>query len=94
MTLRAAEGLLVSATARPQQGTSVASTQMDAAEALAQIKAAQGLGSTLGAAAGQQLASGLPVHLKDDKRAFEQVLVSVDPKRNGKYAASFRLSEF
>ena len=32
VTLRAAEGLLVSATARAQQGTSVASTQMDAAE--------------------------------------------------------------
>jgi type VI secretion system secreted protein VgrG len=70
VTLRAAEGLLVSASTRAQQGTSVASTQMDAAEATAQIKAAQGLGGTLGDAAAQQLASGLPVHLKEEKFAY------------------------
>jgi type VI secretion system secreted protein VgrG len=89
VTLRAAEGLLVSASTRAQQGTSVASSQMDAAEATAQIKAAQGLGGTLGDAARQQLASGLPVHLKEEKQAFEQVLASMDPKRDGKYAGSF-----
>ena len=88
VTVRAAQGLLVSTTTRSQQGTSVASTQMDSQEAIAQLKAAQSLGRTLGDAAGQQQASSLPSHQKDDKAAFEQLMAAIDPKRDGKHGGN------
>ena len=45
--VRAGQGLLLSTTARPAMGASVQSTQMDASEAVAQLKAAQQLGQAL-----------------------------------------------
>ena len=50
-TVRAAQGVLISSTARAQNGHSVESTQMDVTEAVAQLKAAQDLGQRLSEAA-------------------------------------------
>ncbi|WP_288066292.1 type VI secretion system Vgr family protein, partial [Herbaspirillum sp.] len=52
--VRGAEGLLISSTARPAAGASVTSTQMDAHEAVAQLKGAQQLAHAMADAATQQ----------------------------------------
>nr|GEU28665.1 hypothetical protein [Tanacetum cinerariifolium] len=49
--VRSGEGLLISATARPQQGAGVASTQLDSAEAVGMLKSAAELNKVLAAAA-------------------------------------------
>ena len=54
--VRGGEGVLLSTHARPQQGTSVTSTQMDAKESLAQLKSAQQLTQALADAATHQSA--------------------------------------
>ncbi|NMM38437.1 MAG: type VI secretion system tip protein VgrG, partial [Glaciimonas sp.] len=54
--VRGGDGVLLSSAARLQSGASVASTQMDAAEAMAQLKGAQALSTALTDAATQQKA--------------------------------------
>lgn len=54
--IRGGEGVLLSTRARPVLGSSVSSTQMDAAEAVAQFKGAQELTTALGDAATAQQA--------------------------------------
>ncbi|RZL04016.1 MAG: type VI secretion system tip protein VgrG [Rubrivivax sp.] len=81
--VRAGAGLLLSTTARPQRGASVNSTQMDAAEAVGQLKAARQLGDALSQSARQQGAQGLSSH--DAGQAVQQHSDTMDPKAKGKY---------
>ncbi|AKJ26705.1 type VI secretion system Vgr family protein [Caldimonas brevitalea] len=80
-SVRAAEGLFISTSARPQQGAGVASTQMDAAEAVGQLKAAHDLGKRLSESAGQQQALKLASHEPD--QAFEKFLKLLDVQQDG-----------
>nr|WP_297353658.1 type VI secretion system Vgr family protein [uncultured Caldimonas sp.] len=82
-SVRAGEGLLISTTARPQQGASVASTQMDAAEAVGQLKAAHDLGKRLSEAASSQEALKLTSHEPD--QAVEKFIRQIDVTQDGKY---------
>jgi len=85
-TLRAGEGLFMSTTARSGQGASVNSTQMDAAEAVGQLKAARQLGDALSQSARQQGAQGLASH--DGQQAFQQHADAMDPQAQGKYSGA------
>ena len=80
-SVRAGEGLLISTTARAQQGASVASTQMDAAEAVGQLKAANDLGKRLSEAASSQEALKLTSHEPDQAVAkfIRQIDVTQEP---------------
>ena len=82
-TVRAAQGVLISSTARPQNGHSVGSTQMDVAEAVAQLKAAQDLGQRLSEAAASAQAAKLESHSTD--KAWAQTLKGLDAAQDGKY---------
>ena len=75
--------LLLSTSARPAQGASVASTQMDAAEAVAQLKGAQQLGAALSQSARQQGAQGLPSH--DAQQALQRHTDAMSPQAQGKF---------
>jgi type VI secretion system secreted protein VgrG len=79
--VRGGEGVLLSTSARARQGCGVASTQMDAAEAVSLLRAAQALGKTLGDAAGQQQA----LFSKDSLAAQADFIALVDPKEKGKF---------
>ncbi|MDI1260551.1 type VI secretion system tip protein TssI/VgrG [Aquabacterium sp.] len=81
--VRAGGGLLLSTTARAQRGASVNSTQMDAAEAVGQLKAARQLGDTLSQSARQQGAQGLSSH--DAGQAVQSHADTMDPQAKGKY---------
>ena len=82
-TVRAGQGVLISSTARPQNGHSVEGTQMGVAEAVGQLKAAQDLGRRLSEAAGSAQAAKLEAHSAD--KSWEQTLKGLDPKQDGKY---------
>jgi type VI secretion system secreted protein VgrG len=82
--LRGGEGVLLSTSARPRQGSGIASTQMDVAEAVAQFKGAQALSKTLADAAAQQQA----LFSKDAAQAQAEFIEQVDPKAKGKYAGA------
>jgi type VI secretion system secreted protein VgrG len=84
--VRAGQGLLLSTSARPAQGSSVASTQMDAAEAVGQLHAARQLGEALSQSARQQGAQGLASH--DAQQALQQHADAMDPKAQGKYTSA------
>lgn len=79
--VRGGEGVLLSTSARPQSGSGITSTQMDAAEAVAQFKAAQSLGDALrDAATAQQALFSL-----DAAKAQEEFVALIDPQAKGKY---------
>jgi type VI secretion system secreted protein VgrG len=82
--VRGAEGLLISSTARPAAGASVTSTQMDAREAVAQLKGAQQLAQTMGDAATQQQA----LHSTDALQAKRDFISIIDPADQGKHPGS------
>jgi type VI secretion system secreted protein VgrG len=82
-TVRAGQGVLLSSTTRPQNGHSVEGTQMDVAEALAQLKAAQDLGQRLGEAAASAQAAKLEPHAPD--KSWAQTLKGLDPQQDGRY---------
>lgn len=84
--VRAAQGLLLTTSSRPAQGASVASTQMDAAEAVAQLKAARQLGEALSQSARQQGAQGLSSH--DGAQAWQHHTEQMDPQAQGRYEGS------
>jgi type VI secretion system secreted protein VgrG len=84
--VRAGQGLFLSTSARPAQGSSVASTQMDAAEAVGQLHAARQLGEALSQSARQQGAQGLASH--DAQQALQQHADAMDPKALGKYTGA------
>jgi len=81
--VRAGEGLLLSTSARPAQGASVVSTQMDAAEAVGQLHAARQLGEALGQSARQQGAHGL--HSHDGGQAWQAHADAMDPRAQGRH---------
>lgn len=85
-SVRAGAGLLISATARPGTYGSAHSTQMDAAEAVAQLKAAQQLGQALGDAASAQGALALPSHQRGQAHALDGLLKAIDPRQDGRHA--------
>jgi type VI secretion system secreted protein VgrG len=84
--VRAGEGLLMSTALRPAQGSSVASTQMDAKEAVEQLRACRQLGNTLSQSARQQGALGLSSH--DDTQAWAAHTAAMDPATDGKLPAT------
>ena len=85
-SLRATKGLLVSSTTRPGSYGSAQSTQMDAAEALAQLRGANDLGQRLSDAASQGGAHPLTAHLSE--KSVQKLLAGVDPKKDGKHDGS------
>ena len=84
-SVRSGKGLLISATARAGTYGSAQSTQMDAAEATAQLKGAQDLGSRLSDAARASGAQGLTSH--GAGAALDRFIQATDPKQNGKHAS-------
>lgn len=87
--IRGGDGVLVSTSARANQGSGISSTQMDAAEALSRLKGAHELSKVLGDAARRQdaLAS------KDASEAVEQFIKLIGPKEKGKYDGAFKAKE-
>ncbi len=83
--VRAGQGLLLSTTARTALGASVQSTQMDAQEAVAQLKAARQLGQALSDSARQQGAHGL--HSHDSEQAWQNHTGQMDPQAQGRHPA-------
>jgi type VI secretion system secreted protein VgrG len=79
--IRGGEGVLLSTRARPALGSSVTSTQMDVAEAVAQFKSAAELTSTLGDAAQQQGA----LFSKEAAQAQRDFIDQIDPQVKGRY---------
>ncbi|MCG2576843.1 type VI secretion system tip protein VgrG [Dechloromonas sp. XY25] len=79
LAVRAGEGILISATARPNGQ----STQMDVAEAVAQLKSAHETAQALSDAAQQQQA--LPLKANAAQEAF---LKAIDPQQEGKFSGS------
>ncbi len=86
-SVRAAQGLLLSTSARAGTYGSAQSTQMDAQEAIAQLKGAQQLGQALGDAASAQGAMKLASHVADKKEALQGLIESIDPKHDGHHAS-------
>jgi type VI secretion system secreted protein VgrG len=87
-SLRAGKGVLLSASARAGSYGSAQSTQMDAAEALAQLKGAKDLGQRLGDAAQASGALGLNSHTAG--QATEKFINATDPKKQGKHPGQFK----
>ncbi len=81
--VRGGEGVLLTTTARSQQGSSVASTQLDVAEAVSLFKGAQDLGKRVTEAATQQQA----LFSKDAAKAQADFIDLIDPKAKGKHTA-------
>ena len=79
--LRSGEGMLISATARAQQGAGVTSTQLDSAEATGLLRAASELSKVLADAATQQSA----LVSKDANQAQVDFITQIDPKQKGKF---------
>jgi len=82
--LRGGEGLLVSTSARARNGSSVTSTQLDAAEAVGMLKGASALAKTLIDAASAQNALASTA-ANDAQVAF---LAQIDPEQEGKHAGA------
>ncbi|MES2320295.1 MAG: type VI secretion system Vgr family protein [Pseudomonadota bacterium] len=80
--VRGGEGVLLSTTARSQQGSGVASTQLDVAEAVSLFKGAKDLGERLAESAEQQQA----LFSKDAAKAQADFIDLIDPKAKGKHA--------
>jgi len=89
--VRAGQGMLLSTSARTAQGSSAASTQMDASEAVAQLRASRQLGQALGDSARQQGALGLDSHGDshgDNGPAWMAHTAAMDPAASGKLPAT------
>lgn len=82
-TLRAECGLFVSTSARAGTYGSAQSTQMDASEAVSQLKGARNLGQRLSDVAAAGAAHPLTTH--DAGQAVEKLLDTIDPAKNGKH---------
>ena len=84
--LRAPQGLLISTTTRAGVGggVGITSTQMDTAEARAQLKGAQSLTDALQDAASQAQALG-STQVKDTQTAQKLLLERLDPTQKGSY---------
>jgi type VI secretion system secreted protein VgrG len=82
--LRGGEGVLLSTRARSGQGSGVASTQMDAAEAVSLFKGARSLNDVMSGAASQQQA----LFSKDAAKAQVGFIEQIDPQASGKHAGA------
>jgi type VI secretion system secreted protein VgrG len=82
--IRAPQGLLLSSTARAQNGSSVSSSQMDTSEAQAQLKAAQNLTNALHQAAKQQQALDAE-QIQATAQAQQSLLQNLDPQQQGSF---------
>ena len=85
-SVRSAQGLFVSTSARAGTYGSAQATQMDASEGVSQLKAARDLGQRLGQAATAVNAQGLATH--DDGQAVAKFVQAVDPTQDGKHPDS------
>jgi type VI secretion system secreted protein VgrG len=85
-SVRAGKGVLISTTTRQGSYGSAQGTQMDAAEALAQLKGAKDLGTRLDEVAKASGALGLKSHTPD--QALAKFIDGVDPKKLGKHAGA------
>ena len=81
--VRAGQGLLLSTSQRGQRGASVTGTQMDAAEAVAQLKAARELAEALSASAQHQGAQVLSSAA--DGQAWQHHTDQMDPQAQGRF---------
>ncbi|TDM06307.1 MAG: hypothetical protein C4K60_17120 [Ideonella sp. MAG2] len=79
-SLRSAKGMLISTTARPGSYGSAQSTQMDATEAVAQLKGAQDLAERLSQAAQTGQAQALTAHAE----SIPTLIKTLDPEQDGK----------
>lgn len=84
-SVRAGAGLLLSTQLRPGRYGSAQGNQMDAAEALAQLRAARELAQCLGAAARAVQAPGL--RGADDGQCMARFIDVTDPARQGRHPA-------
>jgi type VI secretion system secreted protein VgrG len=84
--LRAAQGLLISTSARSGTYGSAQSTQMDAQEAVAQLKGARDLGQRLSDAATHS--GALALHSHDAGASVQQLTDQIDPQAQGKLGGS------
>jgi type VI secretion system secreted protein VgrG len=84
-SLRAGQGLLLSATARAGSYGSAQGGQLDVHEAVAQLKGAQQLGQSLGQAAQAQGALGLTSHEAKAQEAVQALLDAIDLEKDGKH---------
>lgn len=84
--LRAAQGLLVSTSTKAGTYGSAQSTQLDASEAVAQLKGARDLGQRLSDAATHSGAHAL--HSHDSGASVQQLTDQIDPKVQGKLSGS------
>ncbi|MEJ7806302.1 MAG: type VI secretion system Vgr family protein, partial [Telluria sp.] len=82
--IRGGDGVLLSTTARVQQGSGVTSTQLDTEQALAQLIGAQDLAELLGDSASAQAA----LYSKDAAKAYDEFIQQIDPKVKGKHEGS------
>jgi type VI secretion system secreted protein VgrG len=82
-SLRGAEGVLISTTARQAKGSSVSSTQMDVQESVAQLKAALATASAISQAATHQNA----LISSDANKAQVERITALDQQQKGKYTA-------
>lgn len=82
--VRGGDGVLLSTSARTRQGSGIASTQMDAAEAVSLLKGAKALGQVMLDAATQQQA----LASKAAAKAQAGFIELVDPSAKGKYAGA------
>lgn len=84
-SVRAAQGLLFSATTRAGSYGSAQGGQMDTQEAVAQLKGAQQLGRTLGQAARAQGALPLSSHDASAQQAWHGLLQAIDIEQSGRH---------
>ena len=84
--LRAAQGLLMSTSSRTGTYGSAQSTQLDASEAVAQLKSARDLGQRLSDAAAHSGAQ--PLHSHDGGACVQQLTGQIDPAVQGKLSGS------
>jgi len=82
--LRSGEGLLLTTSRRGAQGSGIASTQLEADDAIARLRAAQALAESLAKPAGQQHA----LFSADAIKAQQDLIKQLDPKQEGKYDGS------
>jgi len=81
-TLRGAQGVLLSTSARPVSGSSITSTQMDAQEAVALLKGGAALNDALKQSVAQHRALGSA----DASDAQARCIKGADPREAGKFA--------
>jgi len=82
--LRSGEGLLLTTSRRGAQGSGIASTQLEADDAIARLRAGQALAESLAKPAGQQHA----LYSADAIKAQQDLIKQLDPKQEGKYDGS------